>query len=146
MNHLMRATLTTNQAVFDHGFKAILKQGKQSKTGAACSYNGADGTHCIAGHLMSPELRELADAMGNSNIDCVINNPDFRDMSKREQDFLSRNVPLLESMQAFHDQTGESPAWALASDWKQSYNIDVDQADIDTWLTMIEDHLEIVKA
>lgn len=146
MNELIRATLTTNQAVFDYGFKAILKQGKQSKkrsigigkNGLACAYNGANDTHCIAGHLMSPKLRELADAMGNSNIDCVIDNPDFKDMSQHEQDFLSRYRMLLESMQAFHDQTSESPAWVLASHWKQSYSIDVDQVDIDAWLKMID--------
>lgn len=94
---------TTDQEIFDHVAKHLLKQGRQSRdpdTGE-CRYRGPDGTMCAVGCLI-PDGEYTPALEGKSALDLFSTPPAGRGYLPTDHPLCSR-MGLLDDLQCLHD-------------------------------------------
>ena len=103
------------QEIFNKAYLGLRAQGRKGVTNAGnCAYNGADGTHCGIGHLISGETAAIWDAQMLTSIDDIleryrvdVENGD--DTVVGIEPWMLEHQDLLERIQISHDLIGDEP-------------------------------------
>ena len=117
------------QELCDFSVKALVNQGKQSRSINGCAYSDDYGNHCGIGHITDPKYHE--------NWEESMIGSDMKFLPKP----IKNNIKIFQILQDFHDCTQDWSRQGAMNDMKE-FNIDTSGSHWQEWVDLIEQQLK----